>query len=117
MLSIKAPIDENEPASEAATIEEVRDREPEPASPVVRGSRWVDYDIHELLEMISDLEDERRWARLREGVLWAVIVHAAIILALFLLPKYIYQPKVIEPSAKSHDDWTYLDSPIAPPKL
>ena len=38
----------------------------EPA-PVVRGSRWIDYDTHELLEMISELEDERRWARLREG--------------------------------------------------
>jgi hypothetical protein len=35
--------------------------------PVVRGSRWVDYDTHELLEMISELEDERRWARLREA--------------------------------------------------
>ncbi|MGA2217373.1 MAG: TonB C-terminal domain-containing protein [Terracidiphilus sp.] len=118
MLSIKAPIDENEPAAPAAAIKEVRDREPEPASPIVRGSRWVDYDTHELLEMISDLEDERRWARLREGVLWAVIVHAAIILAMFLLPKYIYQPRVIEPSTKkTNDDWTYLDSPIVPPKL
>ena len=44
------------------------DAEPESASPVVRGSRWVDYDTHELLEMISELEDERRWARLREGI-------------------------------------------------
>src|SRR5580704_7653293 len=34
-----------------------------PSAPA-RGSRWVDYDHHELLEMISDLEDERRWARL-----------------------------------------------------
>ena len=33
----------------------------------MRSSRWVDYDTHELLEMISELEDERRWARLREG--------------------------------------------------
>ena len=41
--------------------------EPESGLAVVRGSRWVDYDTHELLEMISELEDERRWARLREG--------------------------------------------------
>ncbi|MGA9671890.1 MAG: hypothetical protein WBQ94_21940, partial [Terracidiphilus sp.] len=53
-------------------------QEPEQVSPVVRGSRWVDYDTHELLEMISELEDERRWARLREGALWAVLLHAAI---------------------------------------
>jgi len=121
MLSIKAPIDENEtdpPVDHPAeTSGEGRDRELEQAAPVVRGSRWVDYDTHELLEMISDLEDERRWARLREGVLWAVIVHASILLALFLLPKYIFQPRVIEPSTKAHDAWTYLDSPIVRPKL
>jgi len=133
MLSIKAPNDVNEadpPANHpgnadlspgtAETTGQVRDPglEPAPAAPVVRGSRWVDYDTHELLEMISELEDERRWARLREGALWAVIVHASIILALFLLPKYIFQPRVIEPSTKkSHDDWTYLDSPIVRPKL
>ncbi len=50
----------------------------EPPAPV-RGSRWVDYDTHELLEMISELEDERRWARLREGALWAVLVHIVLL--------------------------------------
>jgi outer membrane biosynthesis protein TonB len=54
---------------------------------------------------------------LREGALWAVIVHAAIILALFLLPKYMLQPRVIEPSTKTKDEWTYLDSPVVRPKL
>jgi len=98
----------------AVPIEEIPDREPERVAPVVRGSRWVDYDTHELLEMISELEDERRWARLREGALWAVIVHASIILALFLLPKYVFQPRVIEPSTKTKDEWTYLDSPVRP---
>jgi len=117
MLSIKAPIDENEADQRTDTTAEVREPEPELAPTVVRGSRWVDYDTHELLEMISELEDERRWARLREGALWAVIVHASIILALFLLPKYIFQPRVIEPSTKTHQDWTYLDSPIVRPKL
>jgi hypothetical protein len=48
------------------------------------GSRWVDYDTHELLEMISELEDERRWARLREGVLWAVLVHIILLFRLYL---------------------------------
>ena len=133
MLSIKTPNDVNEadppnaadapnddPGNgdlSAGTAVVVREPELEQAAPVVRGSRWVDYDTHELLEMISELEDERRWARLREGALWAVIVHASIILALFLLPKYIFQPRVIEPSAKTQKDWTYLDSPIARPKL
>jgi hypothetical protein len=47
----------------------------ESRSPSVRSSRWIDYNSHELLEMISELEDERRWARLREGMLWAILVH------------------------------------------
>jgi outer membrane biosynthesis protein TonB len=69
--------------------------------------------------MISQLEDERRWARLREGVLWAVLLHALLLLVLFLLPRYVFVPRIIEPkiSAKNQD-WTYLDSPripVAPP--
>ncbi len=46
--------------------------------PLLRGastSRWVDYDTHELLQMISELEDERRWARLREGIWIALLIH------------------------------------------
>ncbi|MFP5277546.1 MAG: energy transducer TonB [Acidobacteriota bacterium] len=83
-------------------------------------SRWVDYDTHELLEMISELEDERRWARLREGVLWAVLVHIMIILAVVLLPKYFPNlvPRVITSNIKNHKDFTYLDTPYLPkPKV
>ena len=83
--------------------------------PVVRSSRWVDYDTHELLQMISELEDERRWARLREGVLWAILAHLAVILALFLLPKYVFKvPPVVDSSIKNHEDFTYLDTPYLP---
>ena len=78
-------------------------------------SRWVDYDTHELLEMISELEDERRWARLREGILWAVVLHGLLLVALIVLPRYIVVPRVIQPqiTAKDHE-WTYLDSPRIP---
>lgn len=99
-------------------------RSPEPAlRPFIGGSRWIDYDTHELLEMISQLEDERRWARLREGALWAVLIHALLILAVFLLPRYVWVPHVIQPqiSAQNQHDWTYLDTPRIPaprpPKL
>ena len=79
--------------------------------------------MHELLEMIGELEDERRWARLREGALWAVLIHALLLLAIFLLPKYVWVPRVIQPKISANDqkDWTYLDSPSVPvprpPKL
>jgi outer membrane biosynthesis protein TonB len=78
----------------------------------IRGSRWVDYDTHELLEMISELEDERRWARLREGVLWALLVHILLISALTWIPKYVLKvPPVIDPIDAMKDRQT-LDIPL-----
>jgi len=84
--------------------------------PISRGaatSRWVDYDTHELLTMISELEDERRWARLREGIWIALLIHVALLLAAFLLPKYVFMPRVIDPfdAIKQRKDLTYLDLP------
>lgn len=106
----EAPTDrnENEPASPPPT-----GLEPE-VSPVVRGSRWVDYDTHELLEMIGELEDERRWARLREGIWIAVLIHLALLSAVTWIPKYVFKvPQVIDPidAIKNRKDLSYLDLP------
>ena len=105
---------ENEPAGAPDPGQpEPAQRPDEPAPPVLRGSRWVDYDTHELLEMISELEDERRWARLREGVLWALLFHILLISAITWIPKYIFKvPQVIDPidAIKNRTDLTYLDS-------
>ncbi len=98
MPTREAPAEVNEPKSPAgstsgtAAAPEVTPSETEQPEQISRGratSRWIDYDTHELLEMIGQLEDERRWARLREGVLWAILFHLALLLALFLLPRYI----------------------------
>jgi outer membrane biosynthesis protein TonB len=92
----------------------------ESASPVVRGSRWVDYDTHELLQLISDMEDERRWARLREGVWIAILVHAALFAAILLLPKYVFKAPVVVDSSQAinqHKEFTYMDSPKWEPKV
>jgi TonB family protein len=85
--------------------------------PAMRGSRWIDYDTHELLEMIGELEDERRWARLREGVLWAILIHILALFALFLIPRYILkmQPAIETDNIQNHKDFTYFDSPFEPP--
>ena len=132
MPSSEEPIDVNEPneppqaGPEAGSSEPSGPtpseslREPEAASPVVRNSRWVDYDTYELLEMISELEDERRWARLREGVWLAILVHLALLSALTLVPKYIFKvPVVVDRSQiiDQHKDFTYMDSPALPPKV
>jgi outer membrane biosynthesis protein TonB len=91
--------------------------EPESAPRVVRGSRWVDYDTHELLEMIGELEDERRWARLREGFWIAVLLHLALLSAVTWLPKYVFKvPVVVDKNKTSNEEkeFTYFDSPKIP---
>ena len=126
MPTSEAPADVNEPNKPQSSPIAAEDTEsPVPdqesrqsASPGLRGSRWVDYDTHELLEMISELEDERRWARLREGMLWALLAHLAVLLALFLLPRYIVMPKVVDKTAKlDKDEFTYMDTPRFRPKV
>lgn len=86
----------------------------EPELPIVSGSRWIDYNTHELLEMISDLEDERRWARLREGFWIAILLHLALISALTWIPRYVFKvPPVVDPfsAINQRKDLTYLDLP------
>ena len=89
----------------------------EPTAPrprVVRGSRWVDYDTHELLEMISELEDERRWSRLREGLWLAILIHVFLLSAITWIPTYLFKvPKVVDPfdALKEHSDQTFLNLP------
>ncbi len=113
----KITIDPSDPPSGSP---QQGDPEPSPKepredrAPVVRGSRWIDYDTHELLEMISELEDERRWARLREGVLWALLFHIVLISALTWIPKYVFRvPPVIDPfeAIQQRKDLKYLDLP------
>jgi len=125
MPTREAPTEVNEPESPAGSTSgttaapEVTSSETEQPEPVSRGratSRWIDYDTHELLEMIGQLEDERRWARLREGVLWAILFHLALLLALFLLPRYIKVPPVIEANLHDKSNFQYLDSPQWKPK-
>ena len=87
---------------------------PGSVSPGFRGSRWVDYDTHELLEMISELEDERRWARLREGIWIAILFHLALLSAFTWIPEYVFKvPRVIDPidAIQQRKDLTYLDMP------
>jgi hypothetical protein len=132
MPTDQAPSDKNEPTGPEganptgtslvpdapAADEELRPAKS--ASPVVRGSRWVDYDTHELLQLITDLEDERRWARLREGFWLAILIHLALISAVTWIPKYVFKvPLVVDRSAlKQHKDFTYLDTPYTlPPKV
>jgi TonB family protein len=101
-------LDTREQVSPLEQGDEAADRAP---SPKVRGSRWLDYDTHELLEVISELEDERRWARLREGMLWAVLVHILLLFGLYLVPKYVLKTPIVDDfdRIKQHEDQIALD--------
>jgi len=128
MPTSEAPTNVNEPDRLPEKSQETGSAEPGSPAPggdlpegesaaerrVVRGSRWVDYDTHELLEMISELEDERRWARLREGIWIAILVHLALLSAVTWIPKYVFKvPQVIDPidAIRQRKDLTYLDLP------
>jgi TonB family protein len=99
------------PRKGASPLEPGEGAADEAGSPKARGSRWLDYDTHELLEMISELEDERRWARLREGMLWAVLVHIILLSVLTWIPRYFFkQPRIDDfDLIKQHEDQIALD--------
>ena len=64
--------------------------------------------------MISELEDERRWARLREGIWLALLIHILLLSAITWIPRYVFHvPPVIDPfdAMKQRKDLTYLDLP------
>ncbi len=101
-----------ETGSLTATAEESRADEPRGSGRAA--SRWVDYDTYELLEMISELEDERRWARLREGIWLAILIHVLLLSAITWIPKYVFRvPPVVDPfdAIKQRKDLSYLDLP------
>lgn len=121
MPTSEAPVNVNEPNEPQ---QEPRPPESAPegngAGGVERGpgytgsSRWVDYDTHELLEMISEMEDERRWARLREGFWIALLIHFALLSAVTWIPRYVFRvPPVIDPftAIKERKDMAYLNLP------
>jgi outer membrane biosynthesis protein TonB len=118
MPTREAPADVNQPEdpSETAPVEEspASDGSSGYSRSTVRGSRWVDYDTHELMQVISELEDERRWARLREGILWAILFHIFLLSAFTWIPRYVFKvPPVTDPfdAIKQRKDLTYLDLP------
>jgi TonB family protein len=95
------------------TINETEVREREANTPR-SSSRWVDYETHELLQIISDLEDERRWSRLREGFWLALLFHIILFSAITWIPTYLFKsPRVIDPfdAIKQRKDLAYLDLP------
>ncbi len=112
----------NEPDEPTGIVSETDSASPGSTQPpeleqpraTISTSRWIDYDTHELLEMISELEDERRWARLREGIWLAILIHVLVLSAITWIPKYVFRvAPVIDPfdAIKQRKDLTYLDLP------
>lgn len=119
MPTTETPTQANEPNEPTSSLPETAatdasQPEGEQARAGFSTSRWVDYDTHELLEMISELEDERRWARLREGIWLAILLHVVLLSAITWIPKYVLKvPPVIDPfdAIKQRKDLSYLDLP------
>lgn len=116
MPTREAPADVNSSQGmpEASQAQEISVSNGNGYRPGAGGSRWVDYDTHELLQLISELEDERRWARFREGIAWAILFHIFLLSAITWIPKYIFKvPAVVDPfdAIKQRKDLAYLDLP------
>jgi outer membrane biosynthesis protein TonB len=90
---------------------------PEPSfgePPRRNNSDYGDLGTDPLVQRINELEDERRAARIREGIWVALLLHAALLLLWAFGPRYLlHQPRVISPSEalKDRKDLAYLDLP------
>jgi TonB family protein len=109
----RGPIEPSHDAESSAVTVSTLEPPAAEGAPAARSSRWVDYDTHELLEMISELEDERRWSRLREGIWLAILIHLILLSAITWIPRYVFkQPRVINPfDVIKQRDLTYLNAP------
>ena len=87
----------------------------EPDSGLRRNSSdYGDLGTDELVQRINELEDERRAARIREGIWVAVLVHAAVLLLWVFGPRYLWKvPVVVNPTDKLRQQrqLSYLELP------
>jgi outer membrane biosynthesis protein TonB len=82
--------------------------------PPRNNASYGDLGTDELVQRINELEDERRAARIREGIWVALLLHAAVLLLWAFGPRYIFhQTRVVSPAdaLKDRKDLTYLDLP------
>lgn len=99
------PITEVPPSPPSTPPEAPRFRHP---------NRYDDYEFHELLNVIEQLEGSRNWASLREKVWIALIIHLVIFWYIAYGPKYLFNVKVVDPSVvlkQREKELTYLDLP------
>jgi hypothetical protein len=80
-----------------------------------RANRYEDYEIHDLLTVIDELEGNRNWVSLREKLWIAIIIHMVVLWLLMYGPKYILheQVRVVNPAEKleRENKMTYLETP------
>src|SRR5215831_2569297 len=91
--------------------------QPNPPSPPVRvrTGRYGELDEHEIIHLLTALDDERARARFREAIYISVVFYRAVVWFLFYGPRVLFhQPKLISPVdvLKERDkELTYLDMP------
>jgi TonB family protein len=90
---------------------EEQSREVETEAPLLDG------DLHLL---VSDLKDEVTRYRRREAAWISLVVHAALVIALIFMPKWLPTSTVIIPVHENNKDTIFLDEgkspPVKPPK-
>jgi len=82
--------------------------------PFRSNSDYADLGTDDLVQRINELEDERRAARIREGIWVALLLHAAVLLLWAFGPRYLlHEPIVVSPAdaLRNRKDLAYLDLP------
>ena len=77
-------------------------------------SDYGDLGTDELVRRINELEDERRAARIREGIWIALLLHSIAVLLWIFGPRYIWHdPVIVNPALDRQKGMTYLSMPQA----
>ncbi len=74
-------------------------------------SDYGDLGTDELVQRINELEDERRAARIREGIWIALLLHAVVVLLWIFGPRYLWHEPVVISPVERHNDLSYLTLP------
>lgn len=93
---------------------------PGPSQPVrIRTSRYGELDEHEIIHLLSSIEDERARSRFRESIYISIFIWLAIAWVVLYGPKYLWHaPKMVTPfEVLNQRELTRLTNPILSPHM
>ena len=91
-----------------------------PRPPIrIRTGRYGELDEHELIHLLSSIEDERARSRFRESIYLSIFIWLAIAWVVLYGPKYLWHaPKMVTPfEVLKQRELTRLTNPVLSPHM